>query len=63
MKQKSIQEFIEWQSHQFFPGYYSGGRMHPLFRSPSQILKYVLLLTVTILILLVVATLLSFFQS
>jgi len=28
-KKNTINEFIEWQNHQFDPGYYLGSKMHP----------------------------------
>ena len=38
-----VQEFIEMENHQYFPGYYTGGRVHPFFKSHSKIGKWFLL--------------------
>lgn len=41
-----IQRFLEWQEKQYLPGYYTGGRIPPIFygKRPNK-LGYLLLLT------------------
>ncbi|MBZ4647439.1 MAG: hypothetical protein JG777_2928 [Clostridia bacterium] len=31
-----INEFIEWQNHQYDPGYYTGGRIPPYIKKPER---------------------------
>lgn len=31
-----IEELKEWQEHQYDPGYYTGGKIHPSLRKPGK---------------------------
>jgi|GEM_PF-2547310 len=48
--QNSVQEFVDLQDHQYFPGYFTGGKVHPFFKSHSKFVKYVLFIVGTFLI-------------
>ena len=32
----AIEELEDWQDHQFVPGYYTGGNLHPMLRNPGK---------------------------
>ncbi len=44
----AIQDFTEWQRYQFFPGYYTGGKFHPVLK--SQIFRVAVLLFLELLL-------------
>ncbi|MDP4093857.1 MAG: hypothetical protein Q8920_10895 [Bacillota bacterium] len=31
-----IENLIDWEEHQYVAGYYTGGRLHPLYRNPGR---------------------------
>lgn len=35
-KQDHLEDMIEWQAHQFDPGYYTGGRVPPILKHPAK---------------------------
>ena len=35
-KKNTVDEFIEWQNHQFDPGHYLGSKMHPTTRADGN---------------------------
>lgn len=44
----AIEEFKDWQAHQYTPGYYIGGNTHPVYRRPTRGLGYIMLLSAII---------------
>ncbi len=41
----AIDDFLEWQEHQYTPGYYTGGKVHPLYKTRNKAVQYFILIT------------------